>query len=81
MLFCVDIGNTQIALGVYDGGGGGQPQTTVVRDWRMRTDPRMTSDELEVAFDGMLGCKVRVPRVAGVAAPVDGAHPAARAAE
>jgi type III pantothenate kinase len=54
VLLCVDIGNTQIALGVYDGTADG-PRPTVVRDWRMRTDPRMTSDELEVAFDGLLG--------------------------
>ena len=65
MLLCVDIGNTQIALGVYDGTADG-PRPEVVRDWRMRTDPRMTSDELEVAFDGLLG--KYAPHVDGVAA-------------
>lgn len=54
MLLCVDIGNTQIALGVYAGGTEGS-RPPVVRDWRMRTDPRMTSDELEVSFDALLG--------------------------
>lgn len=62
MLLCVDIGNTQIALGVYadvneddpdDVFGAARP--TLVRDWRMRTDPRMTADELEVAVRALLG--------------------------
>lgn len=59
MLLCVDIGNTQIALGVYEG-------ELLVRDWRMRTDPRITADELEVAVGAMLG--EYAPRVDGVAA-------------
>lgn len=59
MLICVDIGNTQIALGLYPdtagevGPAGQRPE--LVRDWRMRTDPRMTADELEVAIAGLLG--------------------------
>jgi type III pantothenate kinase len=38
----------------------------LVRDWRMRTDPRMTADELEVAFRGLLG--PRTEEVTGIAA-------------
>ena len=54
MLLCIDIGNTQIALGVYpDAEDGVRPQ--LVRDWRLRTDPRMTADELEVAIRSMIG--------------------------
>ena len=50
MLLCVDIGNTQIALGLYaDDSDDDDPRPPLVRDWRMRTDPRMTADELEVA--------------------------------
>jgi type III pantothenate kinase len=58
VLLCVDVGNTQIALGLYaDTDTEGEPEVVppLVRDWRMRTDPRMTADELEVAVDGLLG--------------------------
>jgi type III pantothenate kinase len=54
VLLCIDIGNTQIALGVYpDAEDGVRPE--LVRDWRLRTDPRMTADELEVAVRSMIG--------------------------
>lgn len=54
VLLCVDAGNTQIALGLYpDEADDVHPP--LVRDWRMRTDPRMTADELEVAFGALLG--------------------------
>src|SRR5688572_27335640 len=70
MLLCVDAGNTQIALGIYEDAPAGDPDVQVrpplVRDWRMRTDPRMTADELDLAFSGLLGGYA--PRVTGVAA-------------
>ena len=67
MLLCVDVGNTQIALGLYgDDAGDDDPHPPLVRDWRMRTDPRMTADELEVAFGALLGRYAE--RVSGVAA-------------
>lgn len=58
MLLCVDVGNTQIALGLYEdarAGADAELDPHLVRDWRMRTDPRMTADELEVAVGGLLG--------------------------
>jgi type III pantothenate kinase len=58
VLLCVDVGNTQIALGLYaDTATEDEPEVDppLVRDWRMRTDPRMTADELEVAVNGLLG--------------------------
>ena len=57
MLLCVDVGNTQIVLGLYadEPGAPDEVDPPLVRDWRMRTDPRMTADELEVAFAGLLG--------------------------
>lgn len=55
MLLCVDVGNTQIALGVYEDGHADEVRPPLVRDWRMRTDRRMTADELEVALRGLLG--------------------------
>ncbi|MGH3565158.1 MAG: type III pantothenate kinase [Pseudonocardia sp.] len=66
MLLCVDVGNTQIALGIYgeDNADGARP--SLVQDWRMRTDPRMTADELEVAIRGLLGRSA--PEVGGIAA-------------
>ncbi|GAA1839534.1 type III pantothenate kinase [Pseudonocardia ailaonensis] len=48
MILCIDVGNTQIALGVYAG-------DRLVRDWRMRTDPAITADELDIAIVAMLG--------------------------
>lgn len=70
MHLCIDIGNTQIALGLYD-----EPAGTAGVDglapvpahgWRMRTEPRMTADELELAVRGMLGDLA--PSVTGIAA-------------
>jgi type III pantothenate kinase len=62
VLLCVDVGNTQIALGLY-ATAAEQPgadsiedvRPPLLRQWRMRTDPRMTADELNVAITGMLG--------------------------
>jgi type III pantothenate kinase len=74
MLLCIDVGNTQIALGLYPdptdgsnpGGADAAERPSLIRDWRMRTDPRITADELEVAIRSMLGGYA--PRVTGVAA-------------
>jgi len=70
MLLCVDIGNTQIALGLYpdatDEAAAADPRPELIRDWRMRTDPRMTADELEVSVAALLGRYA--PQVTGIAA-------------
>jgi type III pantothenate kinase len=68
VLLCVDIGNTQIALGLYadDAGSADEVDPPLVRDWRMRTDPRMTADEVDVAFAGLLG--PYAAQVTGIAA-------------
>ena len=55
VLLCVDVGNTEIALGLYAEGDEDEVRPPLVRDWRMHTEPRMTADELEVAIGGMLG--------------------------
>ncbi|PXY34255.1 type III pantothenate kinase [Prauserella sp. PE36] len=52
MLLTVDIGNTNIVLGLYSGRG---ESAELVRDWRMRTDARMTADELALTMRGLLG--------------------------
>lgn len=59
MLLAIDVGNTNIVLGLYGGPGGasdaaGQDET-LVQDWRMRTEPRMTADELALTVRGLLG--------------------------
>jgi len=63
VLLCVDVGNTNIVLGLYAGSGSG---AELVRDWRMRTDARMTADELALTVRGLLGD--RADDVTGVAA-------------
>jgi type III pantothenate kinase len=66
MLLCVDVGNTQVALGVYADLDEASERPALAGGWRMRTDPRMTSDELDVAFAGLLGPSAGA--VTGVAA-------------
>ncbi|MGW3965774.1 type III pantothenate kinase [Amycolatopsis sp. NPDC005003] len=48
MLLTVDVGNTNIVLGLWSG-------RELVGDWRMRTDARMTADELALTVRGLLG--------------------------
>jgi type III pantothenate kinase len=60
VLLTVDIGNTNIVLGLFDGDhnndhGGTSPDSTPVHDWRMRTDARMTADEMALTVRGLLG--------------------------
>jgi type III pantothenate kinase len=52
VLLTIDVGNTNIVLGLYRGRG---EQAQLVRDWRMRTDARMTADELALTMRGLLG--------------------------
>lgn len=52
MLLAIDVGNTNIVLGLYQGRG---PDAELVGDWRMRTDARMTADELALTMRGLLG--------------------------
>lgn len=52
MLLAVDIGNTNIVLGLFDGAAQDAP---LVQDWRMRTDARMTADEMALTVRGLLG--------------------------
>lgn len=63
MLLAVDVGNTNIVLGLFEGRG---DDARLVRGWRMRTDARITHDELALAVRGMLGDLAE--QVTGVAA-------------
>ncbi|RZT88834.1 type III pantothenate kinase [Pseudonocardia sediminis] len=69
MHLCIDVGNTQIALGLYpeqDPSAPEQMGPETAHSWRMRTEPRMTADELEVAIYAMLGDLA--PAVSGISA-------------
>ena len=46
-LLAVDVGNTQTALGLYDG-------TELARHWRLATEPQRTGDELGLFLGGLL---------------------------
>ncbi|MDF2897382.1 MAG: hypothetical protein K0Q46_4168 [Rhodococcus erythropolis] len=63
MLLTVDVRNTNIVLGLFSGTG---EYSKLLQDWRMRTDPRMTADELALTFRGLLG--THVDEITGVAA-------------
>jgi type III pantothenate kinase len=52
VLLAVDVGNTNIVLGLYTGRG---DDAKLVRDWRMRTDAQITADELSLTMRGLLG--------------------------
>ncbi|RJR42350.1 MAG: type III pantothenate kinase [Desulfobacteraceae bacterium] len=46
MLFCIDIGNTNIVLGLSDG-------EKILHHWRIRTEREITSDELAVVVQNL----------------------------
>ncbi len=47
MLLTVDVGNTNTVLGVFDG-------DELIQSWRVKTDPRDTSDELWLQYKGLI---------------------------
>ena len=46
MIFVIDIGNTHTVAGVFDHG-------KIVRQWRIKTDGRMTADELSISYHNL----------------------------
>ncbi len=48
MLFCMDIGNTNLVMGVIQG-------TRILNHWRIRTEPEITSDELGILVSNLFG--------------------------
>jgi type III pantothenate kinase len=63
LLLAIDVGNTNIVLGLYTG----QDETAeLIGDWRMRTDARMTADELALTIRGLLGA--HADEVTGISA-------------
>ncbi|MCK0439457.1 type III pantothenate kinase [Gordonia alkaliphila] len=63
MLLTVDVGNTNIHIGVFAGAG---DHASLVRDWRIHTRPHLTADELALTLRGLLGDDIE--RVTAVAA-------------
>ena len=57
MLLTVDVGNTNIVLGLFDG-------ERLFESYRLRTDARVTADELALLFHGLL---VKHPEPDGIA--------------
>src|SRR5690348_5003245 len=55
MLLAIDVGNSNIVLGVFDG-------TTLVQSWRLQTMRERTSDELGLLVDGLFAHS-RIERV------------------
>src|SRR6266545_2053736 len=55
MLLAIDVGNTNIVLGVFDG-------RTLVQSWRLQTLRERTSDELGLLVDGLFAHS-RIERV------------------
>jgi type III pantothenate kinase len=46
-LLTIDVGNTQTALGLYEGG-------SLAKSWRLATEPQRTGDELGIFLGGLL---------------------------
>lgn len=54
MLLAIDIGNTNIVVGIFDG-------STLLSHWRLATDPKTTADEYGVLCVSLMARKGRVP--------------------
>jgi type III pantothenate kinase len=52
MLLTIDVGNSNVSLGLFDGSG---DAARLVRTWRLRTDAHITADELALQLRGLLG--------------------------
>lgn len=56
MLLAIDVGNTNTVLGLFEG-------DRLVESFRIKTDPRSTSDEMLLTFRGLLS---GAPRITGI---------------
>ncbi len=55
MLLCIDIGNTNVTLGVYDG-------EELIAHWRISTDPQKMPDEYGMALLGLMAHRGITPQ-------------------
>jgi type III pantothenate kinase len=63
MLLVLDIGNSNVSFGLFEGTG---RAARLVGSWRAHTDPKLTGDEIYLAAEGFLG--EHIDRVDGVSA-------------
>ena len=47
MLLTIDVGNTNTVLGLFDG-------EDLIKSWRVKTDPRSTSDEMSLQVNALV---------------------------
>ncbi len=52
MLLAIDVRNTHTVVGLLSGSG---DNAKVVQQWRIRTEPEVTADELALTIDGLIG--------------------------
>ncbi len=52
MLLAIDVRNTHTVVGLISGSG---DHAKVVQHWRIRTEPEVTSDELALTIEGLIG--------------------------
>ena len=52
MLLAIDVRNTHTVVGLVSGSG---DHAKVVQHWRIRTESEVTSDELALTIDGLIG--------------------------
>lgn len=57
MLLTIDVGNTNTSVGLFEG-------PNLVSSYRIKTDPRMTADEIALTFRGLLEFEPAVSRIA-----------------
>src|SRR5262244_3202738 len=62
MLLTIDVGNTNMVLGVFEG-------EEIVEHWRIATDPARTADEIAVVLQGLIGQStvLKDPDIDGIA--------------
>ncbi|TSD95608.1 type III pantothenate kinase [Skermania sp. ID1734] len=63
MLLTIDVRNANIILGLFSGSGA---HAKLLQHWRLRTDPRITADELALKIRGLIGNAVE--QISGVSA-------------
>lgn len=64
MLLAINVGNTNIHLGLF---AAEEDPPRLLKDWRIRTEPRMTADEIVLVLRGLLGAElVKVTSFAGL---------------
>jgi type III pantothenate kinase len=64
MLLAIDVRNTHTVVGLISGTG---DHAKVINNWRVRTEPEVTSDELALTIEGLIGAdSERLTGVAGL---------------